>query len=433
MRKLLTIIAVTVIAVAVFMIVNRQEREESELSPSLPPVTDTVPEKQTTPDTVTYIQPELEDDSILRIDTIMYAKGHSFGYSGDVSEWEGWYFDTIYVGDDHLLHYDSVGPSTLKLSLVTNELAVDLGSPYARRKIKKFLNPIDGFKRFRKSYTENLDSVTDDENNTMIFTGDFTFIVDYADTCRENAELINRLLCSITNTSELDNTHISKLSAFYAGYNTEKNSISDYTGNTMDIVAFSDFVADNTFNNWKEVGLCGFGAKTTGVLDIRARVANQKYVTYSKYEYNQVGCGHGMYTQTFHTFDLENEKELKNKDIFKSHSLDKVKMKLFEVMAKDAHYQQWNGDDKTAAEIESLIEEWQSPSPLLKGTEWEEPEGEFKFVLPQGALTKTGVVFSFQPYEINCWAAGAFHFVVPYKKLMPYLTPEAKRLISIAN
>ncbi|MDE7189745.1 MAG: RsiV family protein [Muribaculaceae bacterium] len=43
------------------------------------------------------------------------------------------------------------------------------------------------------------------------------------------------------------------------------------------------------------------------------------------------------------------------------------------------------------------------------------------------------MMFSFQPYEIDCWAAGAYHFIVPYKKLMPYLTSEAKRLISNLN
>ena len=78
---------------------------------------------------------------------------------------------------------------------------------------------------------------------------------------------------------------------------------------------------------------------------------------------------------------------------------------------------------------EDMIQAWQSPSPILEGTEWEESKRGFKFELPDGALTNDGVVFSFQPYEIDCWAAGAYHFIVPYKKLQPYLTPKVKELL----
>ena len=52
------------------------------------------------------------------------------------------------------------------------------------------------------------------------------------------------------------------------------------------------------------------------------------------------------------------------------------------------------------------------------------PTGEFK--LPQPGLLKEGVVFSFQPYSISCFAAGVFHFSIPYERLAPYLTERAK-------
>lgn len=108
-------------------------------------------------------------------------------------------------------------------------------------------------------------------------------------------------------------------------------------------------------------------------------------------------------------------------------------MMLFEVMAKDPHYRAWNGDSITASEIQGKIEGWPSPNPVLEGTEWEGHDREVKFELPDGALTDSGVLFSFQPYEIDCWAAGTFHFIVPYKQLRPYMTQETKRLISICK
>ena len=108
-------------------------------------------------------------------------------------------------------------------------------------------------------------------------------------------------------------------------------------------------------------------------------------------------------------------------------------MKLFEVMAKDPHYLEWNEGLGNPNEIEDWILAWQSPDPILEGTEWEEPDRNVRFELPDGVLTESGVVFSFQPYEIDCWAAGAYHFIVPYKQLMPYLTSGTKRLIDVCK
>ena len=62
-----------------------------------------------------------------------------------------------------------------------------------------------------------------------------------------------------------------------------------------------------------------------------------------------------MYTETFHTFDLKSGNKLRNKDIFKSQSLDKVKMRLFEVMAKDSRYLAYYGGSALPEDIEGMI------------------------------------------------------------------------------
>lgn len=380
-------------------------------------------------------EPDDVESEDLWIDTIMSAGGHSFGYSGDVSMWGGWYFDTINVGDDRMLTYDSVGPSTLKLSLVTRNLIVDLRDQDAAAKIKAFMQPIKGFLRFQRNYEKCLDTIVFEETtlferDTMEYMGEFTFTVDYPDSCIENREAINRFICNLTGISESEKVKISGLSAFYAGFNPTKYYRPIYTGNSNDFQCLSDFLAHKTFENWIRGGEFDMGS-SAATLAIKPHIANERFVTFSMYEYERVGTGHGMYTETFHTFDFNTEKKLTNTDIFKSQYIDKVKMKLFEVMAKDPHYRAWNGDSITASEIQGKIEGWQSPNPVLEGTEWEEPEREVKFELPDGALTDSGVVFSFQPYEIDCWATGAYHFIVPYKKLLPYMTPKARRLIDI--
>lgn len=380
---------------------------------------------------------ESDEAESLWTDTIMFAGGHSFGYSGDVSMWGGWLFDSMPVGDDQMLRYDSVGPSTLKFSLVTRNLVIDLRDPDAAAKIKAFMQPIDGFKRFNKSYEKCLDTIVFEETSlferdTMKYMGKFNFTVDYPDSCIGNKETINRFICELTGISESEKVKVPGLSAFYAGFNPTKNYRPVYTGNANDMQCLSDFMAHKTFENWIRGGEFDMGSSGS-VLALSSHIANKKFVTYAKYEYERIGTGHGMYTETFHTLDIKRGKELTNKDIFKAKSLNEVKKELFEVMAKDPHYLAWNDGLEDPGEIEKRIVGWQSPNPILEGTEWEEPDREVKFELPDGALTDSGVVFSFQPYEIECWAARSFHFIVPYKQLMPYLTAETKRLISACN
>ena len=44
--------------------------------------------------------------------------------------------------------------------------------------------------------------------------------------------------------------------------------------------------------------------------------------------------------------------------------------------------------------------------------------------------TGEGLVFTYQQYEVACYAAGMPSFVVPYNKIAPYLTEEASRLLA---
>lgn len=373
---------------------------------------------------------EEEEDVDWWLDTVMYAKGHAFFYRGDLSSGGRWYLDTVCVGNDLMLTYDSIGPSSLKLSLVTREIIVDLEDPYVVDKIKKFMNPIDGFNRFGKRYEECLDVVSYEGEGSNEYMGRFFFEADYLDNSNQNFGKICRFISELAGTSENEKANVPLMSAFYAGFDKTKNYRKVFSGNPEDMAALSDFLAHRAFENWKRGGDFSIGSNEA-ILAIRPHVSNKRFITFSKYEWDREGIGHGMYTETFHTFDLKSGKKLNNADIFKPQSLDKVKMRLFEIMAKDPHYLRWHWEPFEASDIEAMIEAWQSPSQALEGTEWEEPKRDFTFQLPEGALTDAGVVFSFQPYEIDCWAAGAFHFIVPYKNLWPYLTPEVKQLLKL--
>ncbi len=151
MRKILLVIFTTVIVViVVFMSVNWHR---FDFSLSIPLFSCTSVHDET----------DSEEDDELWVDTIMCAGGHTFGYREYVSMCSGWYFDTIPLGEDRMLSCDSAGPSTLRLNLVTRQLIVDLESPDAADKIKDFMKPLDGFRRFQQKYEVCLDSVEDEK------------------------------------------------------------------------------------------------------------------------------------------------------------------------------------------------------------------------------------------------------------------------------
>lgn len=434
MKHLLTLITCAAIAVIVFVNVDTKSMDFSNFIPSVEDTVDDstrhvseVRNERTAPeeDQMEYCM----EDPIEWIDTVMYAKGHSFGYSGDISLWGGWYLDTIFLGDERMLTYDSVAPSKLRLSLVTRVLTVDLGDRDAAAKIKAFLEPIEGFARFRKSYMQCLDSVYDEEYGLIKSMGAFSFVADYPDSSCRNVDVINRFVCHLSDGMEIEKAQVPQLSALYAGYQTLKNYRPGYTGNVSDMSALSDFAAHRTFENWIR-GEDFEHIPNDAVLEIKAHVSTPKFATFCKYEYERVGIGHGMYTETFHTVDLGTGKELRNKDIFLPDTHEKVKQRLFEVIANDSHYLEWHGEEVSPNEVEGLILAWGGSIFISEDDESEEQENDHQFILPQGALSDKGVVFSFQPYEIDCWAAGSYHFIVPYKKLMPYLTPKVKNLIS---
>jgi hypothetical protein len=82
---------------------------------------------------------------------------------------------------------------------------------------------------------------------------------------------------------------------------------------------------------------------------------------------------------------------------------------LLEEARRSPKYAKWNPD------IEDYITNRDEDGNLIGG-----------FTLPDPGLSENGIVFSFQPYAISCFAAGTFHFTIPYKRVLPYLTERAR-------
>ncbi len=134
-----------------------------------------------------------------------------------------------------------------------------------------------------------------------------------------------------------------------------------------------------------------------------------RYVTYQELTHEYGGGAHGYYTERFISYDFVHNQEIDYDYLLQDGSEADVVKILLEEVQKSPRYKEWNADVKSEVIIKDS-----------KGC----PSGKFK--LPQPGLSKKGVVFSFQPYSISCFAAGVFHFTIPYERLTPYLTERAK-------
>ena len=351
-----------------------------------------------------------------------------FDSSVDISDWEGWFFDTIYVDNDNMLTCNAVGLDSLKLELVTRDMIVDMRDPDALDKIKGFLAPLSGFKRMDARYDVCIDSIVDEEYGVFECMGSIVLSADFADSCIERSQQINQFVCELMLTSNNNQAKVPPMTALYIGHNTSIPSKQTHNA-ACNINNLFELTSNDILDGWRhEEELDIFGYART--IDVRARVATPQFITFSVFDYDRTGLGHGMYTETLYTFDFDNGRKLANNDLFLPAALDEVKLLLFESMFIDPKFSDSHQGIETVKDIEEMCEYRSSQSSFLFDSEFEASEADCKFVLPDGALANDGIVFSFQPYEIDYWAAGAYHFTVPYSKLMPYLTPKAKRLIS---
>ena len=159
---------------------------------------------------------------------------------------------------------------------------------------------------------------------------------------------------------------------------------------------------------------CGLGddaGEQLRLYDLYLPVAmyTDRFVTYTKFSMKYEGGLHGIYSERFISYDYVHKQEIDYDYLFRDGSKADVVKILLEEVQKSPRYKEWNPDVKSEVIIKDS-----------KG----HPTGNFR--LPQPGLSKEGMVFSFQPYSISCFAAGVFHFAIPYESLTPYLSDKAK-------
>ena len=135
---------------------------------------------------------------------------------------------------------------------------------------------------------------------------------------------------------------------------------------------------------------------------------NGQYVTYRFYTYYYTMGAHGFMEEYYLTFDNENGRILGYNDIFGANDFKKVLDLLEqEITAQKKEFMNFDGIYPASLEKDELES---NASEILK----EVYDGSY---YPRPAMTRQGIVFSYQPYEKGSFAEGILHFVIPYSKL----------------
>ena len=246
-------------------------------------------------------------------------------------------------------------------------------------------------------YRYKFDSITDVGANAH-----YELAVDFPKSSVRNASTIRRwLFTEITGTSLTEDTSLVNI--------CDDNGVAQYASiqyfdDKRD--EYGDFNIDD--EDYKlSVFLC---------VELQAKVCTDRFVSYLKFMHDYNGGTHGYYTEKLVSYDHVHQQEIDNDYLFKPECMDEVLTILLEEAQKTSQYKKWNPD----------IMEYVSN----KDEKGNKTGG---FTLPCAGLTKDSIVFSFQPYAISCFAAGVFHFPVPYNRIKHCMTEKALWCVGLTN
>lgn len=303
------------------------------------------------------------------------------------------------------LETDSITPTVIQVMAGEKTLFVDFRNPSSVEQLRTLSSPLmPGWKRYR--WDRKADFCDQVMNNLEI---------DYPKSSIAHSENVSQWLATVALAQMTGPDKLPSLVSTYLNF--EWRDHSGYKGRLSDHHSVAKFIADTYFADVEEE----FGREDEdlppalySVISLRARYFNDRYVTYQMFTNEYSGGMHGYYTDQLLSYDCVHHESIGWEYLFKPGTERSVLRQLEMIALTDEKYQYWDAD------IWNFIR---------RVDEDGNPTGEI--MLPIPALTPDGVVFSFQPYEISCFAAGCFHFTIPYSRLTTYLTDRAKWCIGL--
>lgn len=236
----------------------------------------------------------------------------------------------------------------------------------------------------------------------------YSFAADFPKASVPNSNSIRRWLVKKIEHSQSLDEDLPALTSMYIRYAKRGYGDWTYNGNINNNRQIGEFAAGLYFAIKRdEYGTNDEDYPPTlfADLNLQAAVYNRKYVTYQEYTHDYNAGAHGYYTERLASYDHVHQQEIDCDYLFKPECMDEVLSILVEEAEKTPKYKEWN------------------PSITFNVKNRDEDGNEIGgFTLPTPGLSEEGVVFSFQPYAICCFAAGVFHFTIPYNRIKHCLT-----------
>ena len=336
-------------------------------------------------------------------DTLCVVKGIPFIIAWDGADRSVIYSQGKVLADDPAMFYadKDMGPFTKVIQLGDKKLTVDFSDTASVNRLTQLSTSVlPGFKRCCMRRQED---ITDNISVVCVFE------VDVPTASVPNGRLLNSWLNNIA-LATISGPDTLLVSPHFAAYYWKNRS--KYQGSIDDRIAVYDYMARYFTNDVKpyiENDGDWWERRYYSSLSLRAKYSNGRFVTYQMATNENLNGAHGYYTLQMVSYDPIHGQPIDWNYIFKPGSVGQVVKMLEHIAEADPDYMSWNANIYRYAYHISV--------------EWYDAE---ETLLPNPALTDEGVLFSYQPYEIACFAAGMYHFTIPYNRLMDYLTDEAK-------
>lgn len=299
-----------------------------------------------------------------------------------------------------LFPYSDNPSSKFYVSMPFKYMVVDFSDEKSLAQLPTLVKELPNFERYDQDFVEK-DSIAQ-----------YYFEVDFPNDAVQNAGAIRKWLVGRIAESNRRDVDIPFPTSIYINYKKGPNGYIEYSGDLKDKQKIAQFAADVYFENTKADFYVddeyGYPYGLYQELNMQAKMYNNRFVTYQQCKSDYTGGAHGYYTERLLSYDHVHDQEIDNSYLFKPGSEWELVELLVEVASKSPNNKEWNPD-------------------VLEGVTVVDEKGNVVgYSLPRPGLSEEGLVFSFQPYEISCFAAGTFHFFIPYESVEHLLTDRAK-------
>ena len=308
-----------------------------------------------------------------------------------------------------VLHVDSFASGCNTKFYVRNaakRVLVDFTDKNTFDRLKSLSRTLPSFTRCRK------DTIADFGRTVL-----YSFAADFPSANTPNSNEIRKWLVKLVERSQSLDEDVPAITSIYIGYSKRSYGGWTYRGNINDNRQIGRFAASLYFAIKKgEYGTNDEDYPTTlfADLNLQAIVCNKRFVTYQEYTHDYNAGAHGFYTERLVSYDLVHQQEIDCDYLFKPECMNDVLSILLDEAKKTPQYKEWEPN------IEYNVANKDEAGNEIGG-----------FTLPVPGLSEDGVVFSFQPYAISCFAAGAFHFTIPYSRIRHCLTTRGKWCVGL--